>query len=235
VARRRVEGLDALLDAVLAGGLPSDHGVRPHLVVTVDATILAHAMSGDRTTPSPPATLAGYGSIGRDLLARLGCDAALTVVLTDGSTTDHQHPVTGRVVEGWGGGGGGGGDPGPTPGHDPPGPRHTCGCPLTPYRNVLDVGRTERIATPKQRLAVLLAQDFQCATPGCHHRNLQIHHIVSWLAGGPTDGHGGAVFHTAGGILIPDTRRRTMSQFERGLDGQRRERTQEGRDCTDVA
>jgi hypothetical protein len=43
------------------------------------------------------------------------------------------------------------------------------------------------------------------------------------------------VFHTAGGILIPDTRRRTMSQFERGLDGQRRERTQEGRDCTDVA
>ncbi|MGI8987567.1 MAG: HNH endonuclease signature motif containing protein [Nocardioidaceae bacterium] len=107
---------------------------------------------------------------------------------------------------------------------------------------------------------MLLAQDFQCATPGCHHRNLQIHHIVSWLAGGPTDmtnliglctschtllhrghlvctadGHGGAVFHTAGGILIPDTRRRTMSQFERGLDGQRRERTQEGRDCTDVA
>jgi len=226
VARRRVEGLDALLDAVLAGGLPSDHGVRPHLVVTVDATTLAHAMYGDRTTPSPPVTLAGYGSIGRDLLPRLACDAALTVVLTDGSTTDHQHPVTGRVVEGWGGGGGG--DPGPTPGHDPPGPRHACGCPLTPYRNVLDVGRTERIATPKQRLAVLVAQDFQCATPGCHHRNLQIHHIVSWLAGGPTDmtnliglctschtllhqghlvctadGHGGAVFHTAGGILIP--------------------------------
>lgn len=236
VAQRRVASLDALLDAVLAGGLPTDHGVRPQLVVTVDAT-LAHAMSGERRTPSPPATLAGYGSIGRDLLAQLACDAAVTTVLTDGETTEHRSEPR---------------HPGPTPGldlpgldlpgHDQPGARHGCGCPLKPYRNVLDVGRTERIATPKQRLAVLVAQDHRCATPGCDHRALQVHHIVSWLAGGRTDlanliglcmachtllhqghlictadGHGGAVFLTADGSPIPDTRRATMSRYDREL------------------
>jgi len=134
VARRRVEGLDALLDAVLAavlaGGLPTDHGVGPHLVVTVDVATLAHAMGGDRVTPSPPATLAGYGTIGRDLLTRVACDAAVTVVLTDGETTEHRSPPTGRAGEDRSGGGGGG-DPGPTSGHDPPGARHACGCRLT--------------------------------------------------------------------------------------------------------
>ncbi len=255
VAQRRVEGLDALLDAVLAGGLPSDHGVRPHLVVTVDATTLAYATSGDRTSPSPPATLAGYGSIGRDLLARLACDAALTTVLTDAETTGHRPPSPGPGCTN--GSGGGGGDPGPGPGHDPPGPRHACGCALTPYRHVLDVGRTERIATAKQRLAVLVAQGFRCATPGCNNTHLQIHHIVPWLLGGRTDmhnliglctschtllhqghlvctadGHGGAVFYTADGTPIPDTRRRTMSQYERGLDAHsRRSDTGSGSDA----
>jgi Domain of unknown function (DUF222)/HNH endonuclease len=150
VAQRRTEGLHRLLTGILdAGTLPSDKGIRPHLAVTVDLQTLKHAVRGDRATPAAPAFLAGYGLIGRTLLSRLACDAALSVVLTQ--TTD----AAGR----------------------------------TPYRHVLDVGRTERLATAKQRLAILTHQHFRCATPGCTNTHLEIHHIVSWLDGGPTDMH----------------------------------------------
>ena len=42
--------------------------------------------------------------------------------------------------------------------------------------------------TPKQRLAVLVAQDYRCAMPGCNNRHLEVHHIREWYADdGPTD------------------------------------------------
>ena len=204
VAQRRVEGLHALLTSILdSGTLPSDKGIRPHLAVSVDLDTLQRAVRGDRTTPAPPAFLAGYGAIGRDLLSRLACDAALSVVLTE--TTD----AAGRV----------------------------------PYRHVLDVGRVERLATAKQRLAILIQQDFRCATPGCHNTYLEIHHIIAWLDGGPTDMHnlcglcvgchhlvhagqlscrrdpdGTLVFTGRDGALVPDTGRRALTDLQRGLD-----------------
>lgn len=51
----------------------------------------------------------------------------------------------------------------------------------------LAVGRTKRLATKAQRLAVNARQGGICAAPGCTHTHLQYHHIVSWSAGGPTD------------------------------------------------
>lgn len=93
VARRRVEGVSTLLDAYLSSGLPSDKGIRPQLQVSVDHETLRLALRGNRTTPtSTPATLAGYGIIGREFLARLACDIALTVLLTD-TTTDHLRSI----------------------------------------------------------------------------------------------------------------------------------------------
>jgi Domain of unknown function (DUF222)/HNH endonuclease len=203
VAQRRVEGLNALLTSVLDGGLPSDKGIRPHLAVTVGLDTLTKAVRGDRTTPSPPAFLAGYGPIGRDLLSRLACDAAVSVVLTE--TTD----AAGR----------------------------------SPDRHVLDVGRIERLATAKQRLAVLIQQQFGCVTPGCNNTHLEIHHVFSWLDGGPTDMHnlagvcaschrlihaghltctrnydGTLTFTNHNGTLIHDKRRPALWQFQRGLD-----------------
>jgi Domain of unknown function (DUF222)/HNH endonuclease len=147
VAQRRVEGFHHLLTGILDGGLPSDKGVRPHLAVNVDLDTLQKAVRGDRQTPAAPAFLKGYGAIGRDLLSRLACDAAVSVVLTE--TTD----AAGR----------------------------------SPYRHVLDVGRVERLATAKQRLAVLIQQNFRCANHGCTNTYLEIHHIIAWLDGGPTD------------------------------------------------
>ena len=203
VAQRRVEGLNRLVSAILDSGLPSDKGVRPHLAVTVGLDTLQKAVRGDRISSAPPAFLAGYGLIGRDLLSRLACDATLSVVLT--KTTD----AGGRQ----------------------------------PYKHVLDVGRTERLATSRQRLAILIQQGFRCAAPGCANTYLEIHHIVSWLDGGATDmdnlvglcvgchhlvhagqlrchrsTDGDVVFSTRDGAPIPDRRRRALVELERGLD-----------------
>jgi len=203
VAQRRVEGLHHVLRGVLDNGLPSDKGIRPHLAVNVDVETLRLAVRGDRATSAPPAFLSGYGTIGRDLVSRLACDSAISVVLTE--TTD----AAGRY----------------------------------PYRHVLDVGRTERLATAKQRLAVLIQQNFRCANPGCTNTYLEIHHIVSWLDGGPTDMHnlcglcvpchhlvhagqlicskdaGGALtFRTRDGAPIVHSRRQALADFHRALD-----------------
>ena len=52
----------------------------------------------------------------------------------------------------------------------------------------LDVGRTRRLVTPKQRVA-LNARDQGCAFPNCGRpaRWSDAHHIQHWLDGGPTD------------------------------------------------
>jgi hypothetical protein len=70
-----------------------------------------------------------------------------------------------------------------------------CGAELTPFlintveRNteVLDVGRTERLATPKQAKAISLRQHGLCAAPGCRHPIAHNHHLTWWSHGGRTD------------------------------------------------
>ncbi|WP_185973180.1 HNH endonuclease [Aeromicrobium piscarium] len=52
---------------------------------------------------------------------------------------------------------------------------------------VLDVGRSSRLATPRQRTAVLARQGHECASPGCRAPVVHIHHIIWWSRGGPTD------------------------------------------------
>ncbi|HYJ70390.1 MAG TPA: DUF222 domain-containing protein [Nocardioidaceae bacterium] len=190
VAQRRVEGLHHLLGSILDSGLPSDKGIRPHLAVNVDVKTLRLAVGGDRTTPAPPAFLAGYGHIGRALLTE---------------TTD----AAGR----------------------------------SPYGHVLDVGRTQRLATAKQRLAVLVQQNFRCANPGCTNTYLEIHHIVAWLDGGPTDmdnlcglcvpchhlvhaellicskdADGALTFRSRDGTPLTHSRRQALADFHRALD-----------------
>lgn len=70
-----------------------------------------------------------------------------------------------------------------------------CGAELTPFlvktigRNteVLDVGRTERYATPRQAKAVRLQQGGICAARGCDHPISHNHHLYWYSRGGPTD------------------------------------------------
>ena len=59
---------------------------------------------------------------------------------------------------------------------------------LGPESVPLDVGRTQRLFTPSQQLA-LSVRDGGCRFPGCSlpPRYTDAHHIVSWLDGGGTD------------------------------------------------
>lgn len=52
---------------------------------------------------------------------------------------------------------------------------------------ILNVGRTHRLATLKQRRGVIARQHGVCAAPGCHHTHLEIHHSIWYSRGGPTD------------------------------------------------
>lgn len=52
---------------------------------------------------------------------------------------------------------------------------------------VLNVGTVKYQPNLKQRRAVLARQQGVCATPGCHHTHLEIHHSIWWSNGGPTD------------------------------------------------
>jgi hypothetical protein len=70
-----------------------------------------------------------------------------------------------------------------------------CEAELTPFLiktvekniDVLDVGRTERLATPRQAKAIRLRQQGVCAAPGCRHPIAHNHHLTWWSHGGPTD------------------------------------------------
>ena len=70
-----------------------------------------------------------------------------------------------------------------------------CGAELTPFLiktvgkniEVLDVGRTERLATPRQAKAIRLRQQGVCAAPACWHPIAHNHHIRWWSEGGRTD------------------------------------------------
>ena len=70
-----------------------------------------------------------------------------------------------------------------------------CGAELTPFLttragnniDVLDVGRTQRLATPKQAKAISLRQGGICAAPACRHPIAHNHHLTWWSHGGRTD------------------------------------------------
>jgi hypothetical protein len=59
---------------------------------------------------------------------------------------------------------------------------------LAPTGAVLDLGRTQRLATPAQKTA-LLARDRGCVIPGCvvPGDGCDAHHVIWWTRGGPTD------------------------------------------------
>jgi hypothetical protein len=53
-------------------------------------------------------------------------------------------------------------------------------------QQILDVGRTSRVATKKQRKPIGYRQKGRCANRGCHHPIGEVHHILDWLHGGKT-------------------------------------------------
>lgn len=154
--QRRVQGIDDLCSTILANGLPSDKGVRPHLSVFVDSeTLEAAAHHAKAATEEPhlipepmpdvePAQLAGHGSIGPNLLMYLLCVSDFTAFLMKAGGGHRQ-------------------------------------------AQILNAGRGHHQPNITQRRAVIARQMGVCATPGCNHTHLEIHHVIWWSLGGPTD------------------------------------------------
>ncbi|MGH1561297.1 HNH endonuclease [Mumia sp. DW29H23] len=162
-AQRRVDAFGGIVDAVLRHGMPSDRGARPQLHVMVDATWLASQGAGqDGDAGSPGGKRRGRGGA-------VGLPGAPTLVGfgTIGPELfgylGCEADVTAILVDGVTGG-------------------------PTPQADVLNVGRTVRLATAKQRAAVLARQAGVCGAPGCRHRIAEIHHVAWWARdGGRTD------------------------------------------------
>ncbi|MGA8851352.1 MAG: DUF222 domain-containing protein [Aeromicrobium sp.] len=52
---------------------------------------------------------------------------------------------------------------------------------------ILNAGRERYQPNQLQRRSVIARQKGVCATPGCHHTHLEIHHVIWWSLGGTTD------------------------------------------------
>lgn len=77
--QRRADALGELAHRQLqTGTLPTTHGQRPHLVLTVPEQSL-------RGTTTEPGDLAGAGPVSREVVQRLACDAAITEITIDAS------------------------------------------------------------------------------------------------------------------------------------------------------
>ena len=98
----------------------------------------------DPMPPVEPATLAGHGAIGPNLLMYFLCVSDFTAFL---------------MQEGDG----------------------------TRQAQVLNAGRDRYQPNQLQRRSVLARQKGVCAAPGCKHTHLEIHHVIWWSRGGPTD------------------------------------------------
>ena len=177
--QRRADALVELARRALeAGQLPQTGGVRPQLQVLVELDSLLghpHALGGE---------VGGMGPISPEACRRLACDGAVTRVVV---TRHHGHDA------------GPGDHHGPPLEHEPGGagdlagwlraamdrlPPILGGAPSQP----LDVGRTSRVLTPAQRIA-LAVRDGGCVFPDCQRPLAwcEGHHLLHWLDGGPTD------------------------------------------------
>ncbi len=168
-AQRRADGLASLVAKAAAHGLPTGGGAPATLALTVSLTEAERIASRDPARPQPEdqrdsraaSALAGPFPSG-DAAVRFGlCCAAVTPVLVDQRPDGPQEPPI---------------DPGGLLGRLVDGP-------VQP----LAVGRSQRLATTAQRLALRL-RDGGCVIPDCavDAAYTQPHHVVPWSLGGST-------------------------------------------------
>jgi hypothetical protein len=141
-SQRRADALVELARRTLENGqLPQTGGVRPQLTVTVELdSLLGHH-------PGLGGEVGGVGPLEPEACRRLACDGAVTRVLVSRHRTSH-HPGTG------------GGLAGRLRAALALLPPALGGAPTQP----LEVGRTSRVVTAAQRIA-LLVRDGGCAFP----------------------------------------------------------------------
>ena len=58
---------------------------------------------------------------------------------------------------------------------------------IAPDGTPIELGRSARTASPAQRRGARVRDHGRCRVPGCRSRLVQLHHLVHWADGGPTD------------------------------------------------
>lgn len=85
--------------------------------------------------------------------------------------------------------------------------------------DVLALGRSRRLASPQQRVA-LSARDLHCQFPACTRRHsLEAHHIRMWSEGGPTDMDNMLLLCRSHHIAVHENRLRITRAVDRPLTG----------------
>jgi hypothetical protein len=162
-AQRRADALGELArQALQAGNLPQEGGLRPQLTVTADlASLLAeHGVGG----------VGGWGGVlPPETVRRLACDAAVTRAIVRRHPTHHDGADGGALAVAL---------------------REAVALlppPLGAPAELLDLGRATRVISPALRRA-LAVRDGGCAAPGCDRPPpwTDAHHLHHWLHGGPT-------------------------------------------------
>ncbi len=188
-AQRRADALVELAGHVLnSGELPEVGGERPHLSVNVDYASLKRECT-------IPAEMNDGGQLGVNAARRIACDAVVTRIVTAkaASVTSANLPTGLAAAIG-------------IEREDRRAPQRvaTPRCldalphrfldalppPLRGPRQILDVGRSARIATLAIRKA-LAARDKGCVMPGCDRppSRCEAHHVIHWADGGVTALH----------------------------------------------
>ncbi len=193
-AQRRIAGLDQLLTRILAEGLPTDGTLRPHIHIIFDTDTLTWAAapttgaSGTAETNSPTAaqTPAAATTETKSPTAAQA-PAVFTPPRANPFTPTGRSTGTATLF-----------------GFGPIGPQLlaylACDAHFTAVHttrgsgsgdgdvfDVLNLGRTHRTATPKQRHATWIRQGGTCSKNGCRNPIDHLHHQTPWHAGGPTN------------------------------------------------
>ena len=175
-AQRRADALGELArQALQAGRLPQEGGLRPQLTVTIELASLLTEPGGLGGTGGTGGVGGWGGTLPAETSRRLACDATITRAIV------HRHPTSADTGQPRGAEDGGGLA---TRLRDtiallPP--------PLGAPTQLLDLGRATRVITPALRRALAL-RDRGCIAPGCDRPPpwTDAHHLHHWLHGGPT-------------------------------------------------
>jgi hypothetical protein len=160
------ETFTALLDNNDVG---SHHGIAPHVTVTVDVARFEAGLGGDLTMPGTDHPVL----VPNATVERILCDADITTIITRPLANTDAEPSPAAAA---------------TAACTDQCPRPVGDLLREAAREVLYVGRTERVVPPRLRRA-LEARDRHCAFPGCRAsvRRCHAHHVREWEHGGRTD------------------------------------------------
>jgi hypothetical protein len=171
--QRLADGLEDILDTVLASAaLPVDGGERPHLSVSFDLDQLDEAAQAEHERQQHSAA---------DWHALTDAQRATRIAAALADADTATDPTSGRPHYYWTG-----------PASSAAIRRLACDAILLPIftrgDTAIDVGRATRTINAAQR-RLIIARDNHCRWPGCTmpSRWTQIHHVVHWKNGGPTD------------------------------------------------